>query len=448
MKVFANVVNGQFLRNVLPTNDVEIDEVRAAIAYGSDAETLVKNCLENHHKLDIWMRYDHTVPVTPNLLRKLISETANNISCYLIPDVHHAKIIWWKGYGAYIGSANLSDRAWTTNIEAGIFLTEEELEVNGELAEIEGFFDFISNLDESFPLTEEIIIEQEEMFRQRRKTSAEIDEAMKKKRSKPEWQGPAFHDRKSAVDTKLRNFLAEWEDGLTKLRSLAEMVSDYQPSWISPETPKSWQADQFLHAYYYNQVVDGLSHPFNAFHERNRSSPRDATIEALKWWAGLPEAPSEEDVNLTERAPTVRQILDQDYVRNMNLDDLERLLLSNHASRDHLIKLPASFLGLTTGESIPLEERVPLFGGWLLSCRNGRGQKFQELLHYILYEGKWQDTPRRLFEAQYDPQRKFQHIGINQLAEMVGWARPEHFPPRNGRTSKALRALGHNVRIY
>ncbi len=31
---------------------------------------------------------------------------------------------------------------------------------------------------------------------------------------------------------------------------------------------------------------------------------------------------------------------------------------------------------------------------------------------------------------------------------MVGWALPDHFPPRNGRTSKALKALGDDVTIH
>jgi hypothetical protein len=30
---------------------------------------------------------------------------------------------------------------------------------------------------------------------------------------------------------------------------------------------------------------------------------------------------------------------------------------------------------------------------------------------------------------------------------VVGWARPEDTPPRNGRTNKALRALGYPVRV-
>ncbi|WP_371200120.1 phospholipase, partial [Ectothiorhodospira sp. PHS-1] len=37
--------------------------------------------------------------------------------------------------------------------------------------------------------------------------------------------------------------------------------------------------------------------------------------------------------------------------------------------------------------------------------------------------------------------------GLSSLGEIVGWARPDEFPPRNMRTSKGLRALGYNVRI-
>ena len=45
----------------------------AAISYGNDInEQLIANCLENKYRLDIWMRYDHTVPVAVPLLKKLL----------------------------------------------------------------------------------------------------------------------------------------------------------------------------------------------------------------------------------------------------------------------------------------------------------------------------------------------------------------------------------------
>lgn len=39
----------------------------------------------------------------------------------------HAKVIWWRGYGVYVGSANLTSAAWYNNIEAGVFFSESEI---------------------------------------------------------------------------------------------------------------------------------------------------------------------------------------------------------------------------------------------------------------------------------------------------------------------------------
>lgn len=45
---------------------VHVDSVLAAVAYGGSAsditQDLVGNCLTNKLRLDLWMRYDHTVP--------------------------------------------------------------------------------------------------------------------------------------------------------------------------------------------------------------------------------------------------------------------------------------------------------------------------------------------------------------------------------------------------
>lgn len=62
--------------------------------------------------------------------------------------------------------------------------------------------------------------------------------------------------------------------------------------------------------------------------------------------------------------------------------------------------------------------------------------------------GKPEEFVDRLFEAAYSEKRKFPHFGINQISEMTGWARPELCPPQNGRTSKELRALGHDIKIH
>ncbi|WP_227394156.1 hypothetical protein [Klebsiella pneumoniae] len=64
-----------------------------------------------------------------------------------------------------------------------------------------------------------------------------------------------------------------------------------------------------------------------------------------------------------------------------------------------------------------------------------------------LYGGKPSLMWERIYQAGKDDEYKFQHYGINSIAEVVGWARPDDTPPRNGRTNKALRALGYPVRV-
>ncbi|MEZ9962907.1 hypothetical protein AB4389_15440 [Vibrio cyclitrophicus] len=73
MKLVANSLNREYFRSLLPPTGTEIDGVVAAIAYGDDRTQLLQHCLDNKHRLDIWMRYDQTVPVAPSFLSKLLA---------------------------------------------------------------------------------------------------------------------------------------------------------------------------------------------------------------------------------------------------------------------------------------------------------------------------------------------------------------------------------------
>ncbi|VTO17828.1 Uncharacterised protein [Klebsiella variicola] len=182
MKLIANGLNKQFFSSFLPPSDCEIDGVVAAIAYADDKTTLLDHCLKNHHRLDIWMRYDHTVPVAPSFLSKLLINTKNNIFCKLVPDCLHSKVIWWKGYGAYIGSANLTDRAWNMNIEAGVFYTESDLYNSDLISQLEDFFDNLAFLDCCIDLSQEIIDEQKKLQKLKIEKDKKELELIKKRR--------------------------------------------------------------------------------------------------------------------------------------------------------------------------------------------------------------------------------------------------------------------------
>ncbi|GAB3784483.1 phospholipase D family protein [Dyella agri] len=446
MRFFGNGLNGAYLRDVLPQDGSEVEWVKAAIAYGSDEKTLVQNCLELGKRLDIWMRYDHTVPVSPALLNHLLRSEQRNIFCKLVPDVLHAKVIWWRGYGAYIGSANLTDRAWMTNIEFGVFLSEVELEAARAIGELEVFFGALESCDELVELTEDLIKEQAAIQRARQKLEAEAESKSRAMRSRGVWGGPAFvGGRRAAVDRQREAFIKEWRNGASILAHLAEQAPSFRPIWLNEDVPPAWQADQFLHAYYYNQVVDGPAHPFEDFYKKNFGSPSSAVKAAFQWWSELRSPPSEEDVNCHERAPVIRRLLAPSTIEALTEAELHELLQANHSSRDHIRRMTLEELRVdpSAGGSV---DRIQAFARLLYRQRNSAGQSFPEVLEFVLDGGAPEDMPLRLFEAAGE--RGFAHVGKNQLAEMAGWARPEKYSPRNGRTSKALRALGFNVKVY
>lgn len=448
LDLYANRLNGNYLLSVLPPDDLEIDGVLAAIAYGSDSTTLLENCLQSRRRLDIWMRYDHTVPVKPALLRKLLANTSKNIFCYLIPDVLHAKVIWWRNYGAYIGSANLTDRAWHGNIELGIFLPQAEMDDSGVTEQLEYFFDELSNCDAAFPLSEETILEQEALVKLRSAKVKELEELSRNNRSVNFWGGPVEVVKKTAHNRRKESFLKEWYEGVNALRFIAEKTSEYRPDWLKDDVPDVWHADQFLHAYYYNQVRDGAAYPYEELHVQNKKDPAEALAKALLWWKKLPEPPSGEDYNCHHRAPIIRELLSKERLQNLTVSDFQQICKANHSTVDHVRRIPLKKLGLLAADMPSEEARVDAFALHIWSEKNQRDESISEILRYVLDGGSADLLPVRLYESARTEDRRISHIGINQLAEMAGWARPELTPPRNGRTSKGLRALGYNVKVY
>ena len=71
-----------------------------------------------------------------------------------------------------------------------------------------------------------------------------------------------------------------------------------------------------------------------------------------------------------------------------------------------------------------------------------------ETINYVLHGGLPNQLSDRLWESVDNQKWIIPHLGVSSLGEMVGWAMPDIFPPRNGRTSKALYALGYKVRIH
>ena len=122
MRLVMGGINGHYLRNITENYAHDTEEVLAAVAYATHASLLFDWCWKHRIPLKFYGRLDDTIPVTVRILETFLSKRSANFVCRLVQH-HHAKVIWWRGVGAYIGSANLTDSAWYKNIEAGCFFT-------------------------------------------------------------------------------------------------------------------------------------------------------------------------------------------------------------------------------------------------------------------------------------------------------------------------------------
>ena len=94
------------------------------------------------------------------------------------------------------------------------------------------------------------------------------------------------------------------------------------------------------------------------------------------------------------------------------------------------------------------EERIPLLAKWLYKQRSIENMNVIQTIDYVLYGGARNEVPNRIWEAVNSDKWRIPHFGISTIGELVGWALPDNYPPRNGRTSKALYALGYPVMIH
>lgn len=446
MQLMLGGINGNHLRNITENMAEETQEVLAAVAYATNAALLFDWCWENKIPLKYYGRLDEGVAVTPSILTTFLKRKSASFQCRLVKH-HHAKIIWWRGCGLYIGSANLTQSAWYQNVEAGCYF--DETEITDEMAE--DILDLFGVLDRhSTPLTDELLAAMQKRAAALA-TSKPSHEEFWSSPSFTTWSGLLQTSKKKAIDRKRSAFLEEWHSTLQLLRNIGEVVSQQEnrPDWIEADTPAGNQADQFLHAHYYHRTFDGRKALFANFYEENKHDPDAALREAISWWARLPEAPSEEDVMLNETAPVLKSALTEEAIDQMNADAFREICMGIHSIKDYSRRVANKQVGLKEdGTKYTIPEKVEALSNRIWNDTSAGGYDVAQLLKFVLYGGPEAEVPERLWLGVHEPKWKIDGLGISALGELVGWAMPDRFPPRNGRTSKSLMSLGYNVTVH
>jgi hypothetical protein len=446
MQLMMGGINGNYLTNITLNAANDTQEVLAAVAYATEIDLLFDWCWNNSIPLRYYGRLDDGVAVKPSILSTFLKRRSARFQCRLVQH-HHAKVIWWREYGLYIGSANLTASAWYKNVEAGCFFPEAE--ISDDMAA--DILDLFAVLDRySTPLTDELLAVMEKRAKQLLKSEPPSDEFWSSP-SFTKWPGLVQTGKKKASDRQRQAFLEEWHATLQQLRDIGDQVSltENRPSWIDAKAPAGAQADQFLHAHYYQRTFDGRRALYADFFERNRKNPDAALRDAIIWWRSLPKAPWEEDKMLNQTAPMLRAALTRDAIDEMDHEGFREICMGVHAIKDYARRVANKAVGLREdGTKYTIPQKVDALSKRIWNDESAGGHGVQQLLKFILYGGPEAQLPERLYLAVHDPKWKIEGLGVSALGELVGWALSDRFPPRNGRTSKSLKSLGYDVTVH
>ena len=235
MKVVMGALNGVRLFDIMNGATGHCSRVTAAVAYATGNNPFFDHCLENEIALDFYGLLDEDCAVAVPVLQKLLEAGPLKVNCRLIKGHFHSKIIWWHGYGAYIGSGNLTSSAWFSNVECGIFYDEAEIVGSAIQIEIELQFEYLRA--NSSPLTNELVAALKKM--------RPFDEAVNREKSKlknqfdlatndiPSHQGLASYGPSLKSSAYMR-FTSEWNETLELLRGLCREFTklNLRPSWV------------------------------------------------------------------------------------------------------------------------------------------------------------------------------------------------------------------------
>lgn len=460
MQIVMGEMNGVRLLDLLNKATGKCSRVTAAVAYATQNNTFFEHCYENKIFLDFYGLLDEDAAVAVPVLQRMLQTGPLTVNPRLIKGHFHSKIIWWHGFGAYIGSANLTSNAWFTNVECGVFFEESEIIGSQLQLDLEQQFGYLK--DVSVPVTAELVKAlaklgtwEQSVYAARRKLKSQFDEATK---------GIPTHNGLTAPRSKLQTtaftrFTTEWTQTLQLLRGLCNEFTALKkrPVWVPADAEPAVHFDQFLHAYYYVRVRDERGDGdsarsvdlVNRAFLNHRENPSVALAEAAEWWSSLPEAPYGEDVFIGKIAPWIRKRFALEELRAWKIEDFQKVFYEVHAFKTHARQMRNSLLGLPRSHSETEVERSNRVAKWLWEMKREDSQlHIKGLLEFLIWDQSVPNMTERLWIVTTDHKWRYDHFGPSSLGEAVGWARPDLFPPRNNRTNKALRSLGHDVALF
>ena len=371
---------------------------------------LIEECIKRKIDLDWWGLFNSGISTKLDILKKAIS--CSHIKFYPFAEYFHPKVIHFHNYGIYIGSHNMTNSAMYKNIEAGVFIDENDLS-DEHWHEINDLFDYLK--DHSVPATQEDIDkidEYIELTKIENEKREEIDtglEELFEEQFKHLFilkSGVTDYGKEEKRDKENKRkllFLQEWRECQNYLFIVQKYIIEkcQQPKWINPSAPMTIITDQLLHAYYYSYILKNseehknIEAVNNAYHS-NKRDPENAILTAIRWWETLDKALNNEDIPINEWGISNREILSKIQERDLTENGIKQVMLHNQRRQKSCARqIKNKTFDLPDSYSTDEDERVKIYVSWSMK-KNESNLSVNDTIRYLLFNDQYRVEERSI----------------------------------------------------
>lgn len=361
----------------------------------------------------------------PPVLRQALND-ANVHVRYYTDRSFHAKL-YLIDRVALVGSANLTNAGLMSNREVSVVLMKDR---DGSFEDVRGMFNLFWEYADV--LTPDVCSRYEEAFRKVGASRAEEELQAYIERFVNPAKPPSAavgSDRVSKRRAFLQGLRRKYDEEL--IPAFNEVRTVFEASGL--RRPEFAQGDSEIELGRYLGWLRIVHAPGDSWRETSLANAAERgrrILAGLEHWAAVEEATAGDMVRAENEVGNIHRLqaaFDSPAgLEALSYDELFDALSGVHAFYDRLRFVAGGLEGLRAD----------------FLARNSV-RSIKDSLHYLLYGEA--TSLERAYDCIYDERRKLGGFGEACVMELLGWMDPDR-PPINGRTIKALRFLGFDVR--
>lgn len=407
-----------FVENGLRSYQTNGSRIYIAVAFFTEKE-VVEEFLNNNCHVRMVVRLGF--PTNPKALRSLFDKP--NVEIRYYSDLSfHPKLYIFADEIAFVGSANLTQKALRTNQEIVVSIEAEDPRFD-ELVSL-----FSDYWNESQVLTSESIADYETIYEKYRNSIKDIDRIDEETRSKVGKNSFPNIERgkrkKSKESLFLDSYRRAYQESITafeRIKGVYESVGRRKNDFY--DIPIRIEIDSFLS---FVREVHAAQESWKN-QSLGWSDDKEALVrEHIGEWLEA-ERPHYDTKICYENYPQITNVFgSKDGINRASYDEIIQALGVLHSFHDRLRFFPGG-----------LDTLMNTF-----RANNSINQTKSSLIHLLYGRG---DIVKRMADLIYDSSYKLSEFGRSNVQELVGWINKEGLPVINGRTTKVLRYYGFDV---